>query len=588
MSSSSGWGFKQTVMKIDPTKKLAGILVPVFALRHSEDLGVGDTTAVKQAIDFCRRHEIGVLQTLPINETGGDHSPYSAISSVALDPTLMTVTPQAIQWLSRENFHSVITEQVRHRLNEGPVKYDEVKALKHALLRIAFDVFHEEKNAADVKRFAEFRKTNERWLIPYALFRTLVDHHDGSSVWTGWQEDFRDPKKAIAYIAKSPMKADFERLISYYEFVQWQAFEQWTSVRKHADENNVRLMGDIPFGVSRYSADVWAQRDLFDLEWSGGAPPEAYFQGDPFTQKWGQNWGVPSYAWKKHKADNYGWWRQRVGKCTAIFHDFRIDHVLGFFRIYSFPWIPERNWEFTELTQEEAKEKTGGELPQFLPRSDEKPEDAKLNEKEGKVFLEMIMDASGDAWIVAEDLGVVPKYVRPLLRSLGMAGFAIPIFERNEDDRSFKPSNKMEPLSLGTYGTHDHEPLKAFYERLVEWWHGPDGSEGWKEVGRLMKFLSLDEENPPLQFTPELHKSFLKTLLESPCWLALLMITDLLGTKQRFNEPGQGGDANWSQRLDASLDELEKNPQFAENISTFQTLIEKTNRQPKRTAAAKA
>lgn len=575
-------------MKIDPTKKLAGVLIPVFALRHDSDLGIGDTTAVRQAIDFCARHEFGVLQTLPINETGGDHSPYSAISSVALDPTLMTVTPQAIPWLSGDDFHSVVTESVRARLNEGPVKYDEVKALKHALLRIAFDTFkRDEKNGPQVKKFAEFRKANERWLIPYALFRTLVDHHDGSSVWTQWEEHFRDPKSAIAFIAKSPKKADFERLLSYYEFVQWQAFEQWHDVRKHADEKNVRLMGDIPFGVSRYSADVWAQRELFDLEWSGGAPPEAYFQGDPFIQKWGQNWGVPLYAWKKHKADNYQWWRQRVGKATSIFNDFRIDHVLGFFRIYSFPWIPERNWEFTELTEEEAEEKTDGRLPKFLPRSDKEPEDAKLNEKEGKVFLEMVMDASGNALIVAEDLGVVPKYVRPLLKSLGMAGFAIPIFERDEEDRSFKPAEELEPLSLGTYATHDHEPVRAFYERLVEWWHGPDGSEGWKEVQRLMKFLALDEENPPLTFTPELHQVFLKTLMESPCWLALLMITDLLGTKQRFNEPGQGGDANWSQRLDASLDDLEKNPEYSEKIGAFEKLIVKTDRLPRKTAASK-
>jgi len=168
---------------------------------------------------------------------------------------------------------------------------------------------------------------------------------------------------------------------------------------------------------------------------------------------------------------------------------------------------------------------------------------------------------------------------------LGMAGFAIPIFERDEETREFEPSEEMQPLSLGTYGTHDHEPLKAYYERLVEWWHGPDGSEGWKEVQRLMRFLGLDVDDPPKEFTPELHKSFLKTLMESPCWLALLMITDLLGTTQRFNEPGAAGDVNWSQRLEASLDELEKRPEYAENISTFQNLISKTNRLPAKLAA---
>ena len=100
-------------------------------------------------------------------------------------------------------------------------------------------------------------------------------------------------------------------------------------------------MGDIPFGVNLYSADVYSRRDEFALDWSGGAPPEPYFKDDEFTQKWGQNWGIPLYRWDVMRTRNLDWWRQRVRGVRKIFHVFRIDHVLGFYRIYAFPWRPD-------------------------------------------------------------------------------------------------------------------------------------------------------------------------------------------------------------------------------------------------------
>jgi 4-alpha-glucanotransferase len=161
------------------------------------------------------------------------------------------------------------------------------------------------------------------------------------------------------------------RYRQFTAYVQWIAWRQWLDVRAWADQKGVRLVGDMPFGVSRYGADVWSERDLFDLPWSGGAPPEPFFQGDEFLKRWGQNWGIPLYNWPAHRAQDFTWWKQRVGAVGKIFHSFRIDHVLGFFRIYSFPWLPQQNGEYVHLTPEEAKEKANGRLPQFLPRPDE-------------------------------------------------------------------------------------------------------------------------------------------------------------------------------------------------------------------------
>ncbi|HEY9717985.1 MAG TPA: 4-alpha-glucanotransferase [Trichormus sp.] len=571
-------------MRIDTTRKLAGILVPVFALRHAHDFGVGDAQAMRDAIDFCAENNIGVLQILPINETGGDNSPYNAISSVALDPVYVTLTPDTVPNLTQQMITNVAPEALLVELRQGAVNYPRVKQLKVQLLWEAFNSFEKEhinKVSERAQELKDFESENSRWLEPYSLYRTLIDEHGGNAVWTQWEVHLHGYESAKASVAAQSNVREMQRSRQFWSFVQWVLFRQWREVKAYAEQRKVKLMGDLPFGVSRYSVDVWCEPELFDLQWSCGAPPEKFFQGDKFVREWGQNWGMPLYDWDAHRKENFEWWRQRVHHLTDLFHYFRIDHVLGFFRVYGFPWIPERNHEFVDLTQEQAAELTGGELPHFIPRSDEEEEDAQENAKEGAELLKVLLDASGPAGIVAEDLGMVPDYVRPLIRKLGMAGFSIPIFERiSDEDREFKPIETLPVLSLATYGTHDHQPIAAYYAELVKWWHGPDGNEGWHEVQRLMRFLGEDDQNPPLEFTDELHRVFLRVLLETPCWLAALMITDMLGTTQRFNEPGLSGDYNWSQRLDRPLHQYLNDPQYGGKIKYLSNLIKQTDRAP--------
>ncbi|HNB25306.1 MAG TPA: 4-alpha-glucanotransferase, partial [Candidatus Melainabacteria bacterium] len=282
---------------IDPEKKISGVLIPVFALRRKGSLGIGDTQAMREAVEFCARNNLTVLQVLPINETGGDNSPYNAISSIALDPVLLTVEPNVIPGLSQKDFTEITAKPDFHGEDRDSVHYDQVKAVKNELLKTAWITFSDKiKKAAkdkDVLLFTEFEKEHAEWLEPYTLFRTLVDVHGGNACWTQWSTDQRDLKSAQEWAKTSTIAAKIADTRRFYSFVQWLAFKQWTELRAYADENGVALMGDIPFGVSRYSVDVWAYRDLFDIKWSGGAPPEQLFQGDPFTAKWGQNWGIP-------------------------------------------------------------------------------------------------------------------------------------------------------------------------------------------------------------------------------------------------------------------------------------------------------
>jgi 4-alpha-glucanotransferase len=573
-------------MAIDVRDKLAGLLIPVFALRRDGDLGIGDTTCVKEAIDFLKRYEIGVLQLLPINETGGDNSPYNAISSISLDPVYIDTTPDAVPYIDREFFDLLLTEHEIEKLRTGAVHYPEVKHLKKVLLAHAFSNFEKDPKGAGEK-FAAFKENNKDWLENYAIFRTIVAEHNGDARWTFWANELQSPESAKIWMANSERKDALLNECEFWSFVQFIAFEQWQEVKDYATKLQIALMGDIPFGVSRYSADVWGNKSLFDLEWAGGAPPETLFQGDPFVRNWGQNWGIPLYDWPQHRQQDFKWWRRRVEHVGKTMHYFRIDHVLGFFRIYAFPWIPERNSEFTALSHEEAKKLTGGLLPHFVPHDDYSAEEnGPENCAQGKELLEMILKASGDIGIVAEDLGMVPDYVRPLLQELGIPGFYIPQFERKKEDETYKPVEKIPKLSLATYGTHDHQPVAAFYEEILKWWHGPDGHNGWLEAQRLMKFLGLEEGNPPQTFNGDLLKQLFKVLLTSPAWLVVLMITDLLGTKQRFNEPGIAGDYNWSQRLECPLTEFETRQPYKDYISAFRRYIEETGRSPDKKIAA--
>ena len=569
---------------IDVNHREAGLLIPVFALKREGDFKIGDTDSFKDAIDFCARNGIKVLQTLPINETSGDNSPYNAISSMALEPVLLSMQPDVVPGLSAAD-HALVKEEIA-ALDDEVIDYRSIKLLKQKLLRKAYDAVLSDSGKKLQSAFERFKKERSAWLDPYALFRALIELNGGSPVWPSWPEEQQSFLAARKWVESASNRKEIDRLEDFFKFVQWVADSQWQAVKAHADKMNVRLMGDVPFGVSRYSSDVWFEQALFQLELSGGAPPEPVFAGDEFTKRWGQNWGIPLYHWEVHRKENFRWWRSRITRLLEHFHDFRIDHVLGFFRVYAFPWTPDRNEEFLHLTDTEAMVHTDGILPRFEPRDDETADNRRLNKVEGYKVLSEISDAAGDGCIVAEDLGlIVPPYVRPTIHELNMAGFAIPIFERDEETREFVPMEDLNPLSLATYATHDHQPIRAYYEGLVKWWHSENGHEGWLEVQRLMRLLGRDEDSAPTEFTDEILFAFEKALLQSPCWLAVMMITDLLGLGLRFNMPGKSGGECWTARLDRDLKSYEADEQFGSRIKAFRKLILETGRAQEKVGA---
>jgi 4-alpha-glucanotransferase len=334
-------------------------------------------------------------------------------------------------------------------------------------------------------------------------------------------------------------------------------------------------MGDIPFGVSYYSADVFARPDEFVLDWCGGAPPEPYFKDDAFTQKWGQNWGIPLYRWDKMRANNFEWWRERVRAVRRVFHLFRIDHVLGFYRIYAFPWRPRKNKQFFPLDWNQMLERTGGHAPHFVPRNDETAETREANKREGEEFLRVVLEGAGTTRVIGEDLGVVPDYVRPNLRALGIAGFKIPQWESHGEQVT--PGSEYERLSVATYTTHDHKPIRAFWEEAFE--HPTATSEQSRfDLAKVAVFAGFNPRIDQVDFEKDFYPAIMEALFKSEAWIAIVMITDLLARKYRFNIPGTKANLNWTRRIRRSLAQLRSSPKERKRMRLIHELLVKTGR----------
>ncbi|MDA8977220.1 4-alpha-glucanotransferase, partial [Akkermansiaceae bacterium] len=270
----------------DSSDQVAGVLAPVTSLRHKGDLGIGDVGGLRKLVGWAVDHEVKFLQLLPINETGADDSPYNAISSVALEPSLIDLS--SVPEIGEARVNEVRAGLSEEFLEGDLVHYEEAKRLKRDLLEEGFAQFE------GSEKFEAFCETEKEWLENYTKFRFLMDQEGGRETWDLWSINYRDPELAHDFIAKR--KGSEERL-RYYAWVQWVAFTQWRTLREESGACGVKLMGDIPIGISYYSADVFFEREGFDLSWCGGAPPETVFKDDAFTQKWGQNWGIPAYRW---------------------------------------------------------------------------------------------------------------------------------------------------------------------------------------------------------------------------------------------------------------------------------------------------
>lgn len=580
------------IPRVHPSgKRQAGILIPVFSTRREGDLGIGDTLALRQWIDWAAKYSLSFIQLLPINENGADESPYSAISSAALDPIYLTLDPTEIPWLAAAD-----VAKARDRLgaaaNAGRVDYATVRSAKRTLLELAWSKF-EEAAPTFAKEFAAFKQKESGWLDDYCLFRFLMEQNGEFLSWDKWPASCNTPQAARKHVEKlrglDSTSVDYR--FGFFAFVQWLCFRQWRALRAHADAVGVKLMGDVPIGIAWHSCDVFFNRDEFHLDWCGGSPPEGMSQSDPFFQQWGQNWGIPLYRWDHMEANRFCWWRTRIARLTEIFGMFRLDHILGFYRIYAFPWRPERNPDFLGLSHEQAAGINGGRLPRWFLHPDDTVENKAANRADGDVRLRAILEAANGAEVIAEDLGWVPDYVRPHLADLDIAGFRIPHWDCDEFGHP-TPGNCFPENSFATFSTHDHDPVNGIWQgclNVIEQHHkNPTEHSGWQSQGahNTLRILSefagipIPANGPWPPYTEGVRLRLLKALFSSNSRHALLMVTELFSIDERINRPGSADASNWSFRLPWTLEQIESDPHLLDICRKLATAISITHRAP--------
>lgn len=311
-----------------PLWKAAGVTIPVFSLRSESSWGIGDFGDLKKFVDWAVLTKQKVIQILPINDTTITHTwtdsyPYNSISIFAFHPIYIDI--HSLNPLKdKRKMQAYETE--RKRLNLLPqVDYEATYRLKQRYLRELFA--QEGERVLSLKEYQSFCQNNEEWLLPYAAFNYLRDLK-GTPVFSNWDEYASYNKEKIAQLHQNGNKA--KGTIDYYCFLQFILHSQLLAASNYARMKGILLKGDIPIGISPNSVEAWTEPQYFNLNGQAGAPP------DPFSAK-GQNWGFPTYDWEVMAKDDYKWWKHRMRKMAEYFDAYRIDHILGFFRIWEIP-----------------------------------------------------------------------------------------------------------------------------------------------------------------------------------------------------------------------------------------------------------
>lgn len=304
----------------------AGVAIPVFSLRSEEDFGVGEFYDIKMLVDWAAKTGQRFIQMLPINDTTMTHTwtdsyPYKANSIFALHPMYLRLKEMGtLSDKERQAYYDNLAKEL-NALEE--VDYERVNNAKIAYTRELFAEVGEKSCKAPM--FRKFVKENASWLIPYAAFCVLRDRN-GSADFSKWGEYAEYDETAVADFVKEN-QCD----INYVCWIQYHLDKQMRAVRDYAHAHGVAIKGDIPIGISRNSVDAWISPRLFNLDCQAGAPP------DDFSVL-GQNWGLPTYNWEEMNRDGFAWWKARFRKMAEYFDAYRIDHILGFFRIWEIPY----------------------------------------------------------------------------------------------------------------------------------------------------------------------------------------------------------------------------------------------------------
>jgi 4-alpha-glucanotransferase len=307
----------------------AGTSIPVFSLRSDDSFGTGDFLDLKKLVDWAALNHLKMIQILPVNDTIStntflDSYPYKAISVFALHPLFLNIFNVGVL---KDKKQKKEFEALQKELNANDfVDYNKVVDLKLQYSRLIFNQDKEEVLKSEA--YQEFFEQNKHWLTPYAAFSVLRDQYKTSN-FELWGK-YKTYKKTDIQKLTNEDSETYHDVLFWY-FVQFHLDKQLKDASNYAHTKSIILKGDIPIGISRYSVDAWANPELFHFDGQAGAPP------DDFSID-GQNWGFPTYNWEVMEQDHFAWWRNRLTKMNDYFDAYRIDHILGFFRIWEIPF----------------------------------------------------------------------------------------------------------------------------------------------------------------------------------------------------------------------------------------------------------
>lgn len=487
-----------------------GIAIALFSLHSNESSGIGEFLDLLPIINWCKELGLDVIQLLPLNDTGNDTSPYSAISAFALNPIHLSLAH--LPYLKHSSDLLAMLPAMHALCNTQRVDYTKVYTQKRQFLQEYFRSCS--SSILSSQEYLQFVSQNQ-WLQEYCLFKILKIECNWQS-WEQWDEELKN----ISDLTFQELLKKYESEVTFHSLLQYLCFQQMLLVKEYAEGQGVFLKGDIPILISRESADVWRHRHLFQTQLSAGAPPDMYSAE-------GQNWGFPIYDWDAIEKDHYSWWRLRLKVASNFYQLFRVDHIVGFFRIWAIPDGQLGSYGF------------------FVP------ERTDIWIAHGAKIIEMMLE-SCPMLAIGEDLGTVPPEVRQYLDRIGICGTRVMRWERNWDgDKHFIKYENYITASMTTVSTHDSETLQLWWENNPKEARDFAEFKGWVYTVELSK----SHQQEILYDSHHTHSLFHINPLQE--YLALVPgMTWPNPDDERINLPGVISDRNWTYRFRPSIEEM--------------------------------
>ena len=588
--------------------KGAGVAVPVFSLNTKENFGVGEFIDLKKLADWCNKVGLKMIQILPINDTRTDGSwdnsyPYKAISTKALHPIYLNL--EKLGTLKDINDQEYFENQKTILKAKDFVDYPEVMRIKEEYFRKIFaQTWDEVKEQEDYKNFF---KENEDWLVPYAAFCCKTTRQ-------------RDNKTTSQCQCQNQSSTANSQQPEFYYFLQYHLDKQLREAVDYLHERGIALKGDIPIGIGRDSVEAWTNPELFNLDSQAGAPPDAFA-----TE--GQNWGFPTYNWEAMAKDDYKWWKDRLTQMSRYFDAYRIDHILGFFRIWEIPieysqgtmghFSPALPLELGIDDCLKSKDESQKITSQIFRLSDSQIEALFLRDKKksnkfhprinlhltqtydeledyqkdaiNKIYddffyrrneelwkaealkkLPKIIEAS-DMLVCGEDLGMVPACVPEVMRQLNILSLEVQRMPKKYGETFVNPANNPY-LSVDTTSTHDTSTIRG-------WWE-----ENGEITNRFYREMLGHHEDAPYFAEPWVCKEIIEQHLCSSSMLVILPIQDYIAMdgeyrwdqtqREQINIPANPRH-HWCYKMHQSLESLNERQYFNEMLKI---MIKKSGR----------